>query len=219
MFGARRFLGLGTSKIGSSKLSIIRDKCGINTTSIRSIGNNSLSFSHVVAGNSKERELTNVVGVSKTNLKPVYRTVKYVLTCVFGKNNTHITYSAVVEDINYMKRQDTSKYNEAFLYYMKLPQKVKFNISTGCLGFRKAARGEYEAAFQTSAKAFQMIQEKNLLDKNIEIVMKDFGKGRAAFIAALTGKEGNGVRSNVTRISDKTALKFGGVRSPRVRRL
>ena len=110
-------------------------------------------------------------------------------------------------------------YNEKYLYYLRLPQKVKFAISTGCLGFRKALRGEYEAAFQTTTKVFQMIKEKGLMDKDIEIIMDDFGKGRTAFIAALNGKEGNEIRRKVTRISDKTALKFGGVRSPRMRRL
>lgn len=57
------------------------------------------------------------------------------------------------------------------------------------------------------------------MDKDIEIVMKDFGKGRNAFIAALNGKEGTGVRRAVKKISDATSLKFGGVRSPRPRRL
>lgn len=178
----------------------------------------------------KEQEVSNVVKPSisgsdrvgdqkKGGLRPHLLPVKYVLSCIFAKNNTHFTYSAVVEDVNFMKNNPEISYNDAFLYYLKLPQKVKFAISTGCLGFRKAARGEYEAAFQTSAKVFQMIQDKKLLDKDIEIVLKDFGKGRAAFIAALNGKEGTAIRKNVIRIGDKTPLKFGGVRSPRVRRL
>lgn len=145
--------------------------------------------------------------------------MKYKLNCVFRKNNTHFTYSAVVEDKNYLVNNPELSYNEKYLYYLRLPQKVKFAISTGCLGFRKALRGEYEAAFQTTTKVFQMIKEKGLMDKDIEIIMDDFGKGRTAFIAALNGKEGNEIRRKVTRISDKTALKFGGVRSPRMRRL
>ena len=145
--------------------------------------------------------------------------VRYLMSCLFTKNNTHITYSAVVEDTSFQQKNPTMSYNEKYLYYCKLPHKVKFAISTGCLGFRKAARGEYEAGFQTATRAFQMIEEKGLLDKNIEIVMKDFGKGREAFISALNGKEGNVVRNKISRIWDKTPLKFGGVRSPKIRRL
>lgn len=193
-----------------------------------------LSFSSItqsIRGDDSDGKISNVInpsistsdrgidgvrkGVFKANLVPV----KYILSCLFAKNNTHFTYSAVVEDVNYLKNNPDISYNKAFLHYLKLPQKVKFATSTGCLGFRKAARGEYEAAFQTSTKVFQMIQERRLLDKDIEIVFNDFGKGRAAFIAALSGKEGAAIRKNVIRISDKTPLKFGGVRAPRTRRL
>ena len=171
----------------------------------------------------QEQDISNVVspssGKNKNALRPNERPVKYILNCLFTKNNAHFTYSAIMEDVNFLKNNQDLSYNEKFLYYLNLPRKVKFSLSTGCLGFRKAARGEYEAAFQTSAKVFQMIQDKKLMDKDIEVVMKDFGKGRAAFIAALNGKEGTQLRKNVVRISDKTALKFGGVRAPRVRRL
>ncbi|QLL33326.1 hypothetical protein HG536_0E02370 [Torulaspora globosa] len=187
-----------------------------------------VSFSSITDSISSEKDISNLVtpssaavGNSKRGgkLRPQLVPVKYVLNCLFAKNNTHFTFSAVVEDVNYLRNNPDISYNEAFLYYLKLPQKVKFALSTGVLGFRKAARGEYEAAFQTSAKVFQMIQDKKLMNKDIEIVMREFGKGRAAFVAALNGKEGAAIRSHVTRISDKTPLKFGGVRAPRVRRL
>ncbi|AQZ11410.1 MRPS18 (YNL306W) [Zygosaccharomyces parabailii] len=183
-------------------------------------GTPTLSFSSIARLN-EQQEISNVVGPSKGKpaTKPNTRPVKYILNCLFTKNNTHFTYSAVMEDVNFLKNNENLSYNDKFLYYLNLPQRVKFSLSTGCLGFRKAARGEYEATFQTSAKVFQMIQDKKLMNKDIEIVMKDFGKGRAAFIAALNGKEGTQVRKNVIRISDKTPLKFGGVRAPRVRRL
>lgn len=145
--------------------------------------------------------------------------VKYILNCRFTKNNTHFTYSAVMEDKNFLTNNEQLSYNEKYLYYLKLPQKVKFHMSTGHLGFRKAARGEYEASFQTAAKLFETLQQKKLLDKNIEIVMRDFGKGRDAFISALNGKEGNLIRRHISRISDATELKFGGVKAPRPRRL
>lgn len=153
------------------------------------------------------------------NRKPDEQVVKYVLNCLFTKNNTHFTYSAVVEDRNFLANNAHLSYNDKFLYYLQLPQRVRLHLSTGQLGFRKAARGEYEATFQTAAKLFQTLRERQLLDKGVEIIMKDFGKGREAFIAALNGKEGNQVRPAVTRVSDATPLKFGGVRAPRRRRL
>lgn len=184
-----------------------------------SIGRNNKDISNVISPISGLGSEQNKDDGSKTARKAHEVPVKYVLNCIFGKNNSHFTYSAVVEDVNYLRNNPGLSYNEAFLYYLKLPQRVKFSVSTGYLGFRKAARGEYEASFQTAAKVFQMIHEKKLLNKEIEIVMKDFGKGRAAFVAALNGKEGNFIRKHIIRISDKTALKFGGVRSPRTRRL
>lgn len=145
--------------------------------------------------------------------------IKYILNCRFTKNNTHFTYSAVMEDRNFLANNPQLSYNEKYLYYLKLPQQVKFHLSTGHLGFRKAARGEYEASFQTATKLFETLYQKKLLDKNIEIVMRDFGKGRDAFISALNGKEGNLIRRHISRVADATELKFGGVKAPRPRRL
>ncbi|EHN00670.1 Mrps18p [Saccharomyces cerevisiae x Saccharomyces kudriavzevii VIN7] len=150
--------------------------------------------------------------------KPQEEVVKYILHGKFSKNNTHLTFSSVMEDKNFHKNKGLT-YNDTMLYYLNLPQKVRISISTGCLGFRKAARGEYEAAFQTSSRMFELIKEKGMLSKDIEVVMDDFGKGRAAFISALVGKEGANVVKKVVKISDATKLKFGGVRSPKMRRL
>ncbi|SCU98091.1 LADA_0H10528g1_1 [Lachancea dasiensis] len=187
-----------------------------------------VSFAGVAkAVNAASNPMSNVIAPqanasdvgSRASKKRNEHTVKYILNCLFTKNNTHFTYSAVVEDLNYLKNNADASYNKKFLYYLKLPQKVKFRLSTGNLGFRKAARGEYEATFQTSARLFQMAHQKKLLDRNVEIVMKDFGKGREAFIAALNGKEGTAFRKSVVRVSDATPIKFGGVRAPRQRRL
>lgn len=194
------------------------------SSTVRGLKESPASFADVAQAVNASNPMSNVISPSEEPGSRAYRkrgehTVKYVLNCLFSKNNTHFTYSAVVEDLNYAKNNPDASYNEKFLYYLKLPQKVRFRVSTGNLGFRKAARGEYEAAFQTSARVFQTIQQKKLLDRNIEIVLKDFGKGREAFIAALNGKEGTAVRRNVVRVSDATPIKFGGVRAPRQRRL
>lgn len=144
---------------------------------------------------------------------------KYILYCNFTKNNTHLTLSAVVEDLDFEKKSSDLTFNEKVLYYYRLPQKVKAAISTGQLGFRKSARGEYEAGFQTAAKMFAIMEEKGFLDKDLELVFKNFGKGRGAFEDALKGKEGDRIRAKIVRLSDNTKLKFGGTRSPKVRRL
>ncbi|KAL4930155.1 mitochondrial 37S ribosomal protein uS11m [Aspergillus undulatus] len=95
------------------------------------------------------------------------------------------------------------------------------SMGTGVLGFRKARRGGYDPAFQLSAHLFAQIQERGLLldIKNIEIIFRGFHQGRMAFTKALLGKEGQNIRGLVSRVADSTRIKFGGTRSPRVRRL
>ena len=55
--------------------------------------------------------------------------------------------------------------------------------------------------------------------EKLEVVMRGFGAGREAFQKALLGTEGRGIKGKVTRVTDSTRLKFGGVRSKNVRRL
>ncbi|KAH3678317.1 hypothetical protein WICMUC_001598 [Wickerhamomyces mucosus] len=195
-----------------------------------------LSFSGIVsnssssntAGKSPNGEILSSISVSSPSSNasglspnsPLSELIhKYVLHCNFTKNNTHLTLTAVTEDLNFLKKNPNLSTNEKILYYYQLPEIVKISISTGALGFRKSARGEYEATFQTAAKMFQLMEDKGYLDKNIEIVFKNFGKGREAFIDAIKGKEGNMIRPHVVRLQDDTKLKFGGTRSPKTRRL
>lgn len=144
---------------------------------------------------------------------------RYVLYGTFTRNNTLLTLTAVTEDLNHFKRNPNLSYNDQVLYHAFLPQKVKISLSGGNVGFRKSARGEYEAGFQTAAKMFQLMEQRGYLDKDLEIIVKNFGKGREAFTDALKGKEGNRIRNKIVRLSDNTKLKFGGVRAPRKRRL
>lgn len=149
---------------------------------------------------------------------------KVVLWKIYGafhRHNTLASLVAVVEDPEFMEKNQHLSYNDKVLYYMQLPHHPKMLISAGQLGFKKAQRQEYEAGFQVATKLFKTIEEKNLIGPNdkIELVLKDFGKGREAFLAALQGKEGSAIRSNIVRIYDNTTLKFGGVRSKKLRRL
>ncbi|ODQ79923.1 hypothetical protein BABINDRAFT_161589 [Babjeviella inositovora NRRL Y-12698] len=130
-----------------------------------------------------------------------------------------MTLTAEIEDLNFLERKAGLTYNQKVLYYLTLQEKVVMSHATGHFGFRKSQRGEYEAAFQTAASFFKKMEEKGCLDKPLELVLSEFGKGRQAFIAALEGKEGNKIRDNIIRVSDHTKIKFGGNRSPRRRRL
>lgn len=160
----------------------------------------------------------NAASTSVNKLPKKETTIKNILYCNFGKNNVHLALVSVVEDLNFLANNSQLSYNEKMLYYLQLPQKLRISLSTGNLGFKKAARGEYEAAYQTSCKMFSLIQERQYLD-DLELDFRNFGKGRQAFIDALLGKEGINIRQLVTKVSDSTKLKFGGVRSPAPRRI
>lgn len=139
----------------------------------------------------------------------------------FPKHNTHLSLVAVVEDLDFVEKNPNLSHNDKVLYYLQLPHHPKLHISAGQLGFRKSNRQEYEAAYQVATKMFKTIEEKNLIGPNdkVELIMKDFGKGRPPFLAALQGKEGTNIRSNIVRISDNTKLRFGGARPKKQRRL
>ena len=153
----------------------------------------------------------------KINEKIVY----WKLYSTFNRHNTRCTLVAVVEDLNFMENNPHLSYNEKVLYYLQLPHKVKYSVTAGQLGFRKSQRQEYEAGFQVAAKMFKTIQERNYIGPNdkIELILKNFGKGREAFQAALLGKEGSYLKNNIVRISDSTVIRFGGNRPKKLRRL
>lgn len=149
------------------------------------------------------------------------KVVLWKLYATFHRHNTLLSLVAVVEDLDFMEKNEHLTYNEKVLYYLQLPHHTKVHISAGQLGFRKAQRAEYEAGYQVSAKMFKTIEERNMIGPNdkVELILKDFGKGREAFLAALQGKEGSSIKSNIVRISDDTKLRFGGSRPKKLRRL
>lgn len=95
------------------------------------------------------------------------------------------------------------------------------SVSSGNIGFRKAARGSYEAAFQLGAYVMGRIDKQGLIKDihAIEIILRDFGPGREAFTKILLGADGKIIRDRVVRVMDSTKLKFGGTRSKKPRRL
>lgn len=113
------------------------------------------------------------------------------------------------------------------------------SYSAGNIGFRKAQRGSFDAAFQLAAYVMRTISDKGLLRstvfaeggsaeaarkleapiKEVEVVLRGWGKGREAVVKALLGAEGRFLREKIRYVSDDTKLKFGGTRSPNPRRL
>ncbi|KAJ8101906.1 hypothetical protein POJ06DRAFT_193910 [Lipomyces tetrasporus] len=121
----------------------------------------------------------------------------YVLHCLFNRNNTHLTLSAVYRD-----------------------EPVKqMCMSTGQVGFKKAARGEVEATYRLTVQFFARMVQRGMTDKPVEIILRNHNRNRTTFLDVLTGREGARVRRCVTRVTDGTRLRHGGVRPPARRRL
>lgn len=119
------------------------------------------------------------------------------------------------------------------------------SLSCGNIGLRKSQRSSYDACFQLAAFTFRKMAEKQwriggkkmtqnpwktLQDirkpaysggtgAGIEVVLRGFGPGRDAFQKALLGTEGRLIKPLISKVTDGTRLKFGGTRSPQVRRL
>ncbi|KAJ9606770.1 hypothetical protein H2200_008779 [Cladophialophora chaetospira] len=119
------------------------------------------------------------------------------------------------------------------------------SFSCGNLGLRNAQKASYDASFQLAAYTFRKMAEKqwklggvnnkgswltlssikkpghNLAGSSagIEVIMRGFGPGREAFQKALLGTEGRMIKPLICKVTDGTRLKFGGTRSPQVRRL
>lgn len=95
------------------------------------------------------------------------------------------------------------------------------SLSTGNINFRKSHRGTFDAAYQLVTYSIAQMIEKGFMQniQQLEIIMRGYGPGREAFQKALLGMEGRVIKSKVYRVTDSTRLKFGGTRSPAVRRL
>jgi small subunit ribosomal protein S11 len=98
---------------------------------------------------------------------------------------------------------------------------VLLSLSAGNVGFKKAGRGSYDAAFQLAAFVMRQMGEKGITGeiRSLEVVLRGFGAGREAVTKALLGTEGRLVRGKITAVVDATTLKQGGPRSKKPRRL
>ena len=108
------------------------------------------------------------------------------------------------------------------------------SFSSGNLGFRKAQRSQWDTCYQVAGYTLRKMMEKQwrkggnksnspqqtMSDvSRLEVIVRGFGPGRDAFQKALLGPEGRLIKQKIVRVTDATRLKFGGCRSPNVRRL
>jgi small subunit ribosomal protein S11 len=94
-------------------------------------------------------------------------------------------------------------------------------FSGGSCGFKKGNRASYEAGYQCAVKAFGRIEKELEVNGRLEldVFFKGFGQGREALHRALLTSEGQNIRPLVKTVTDKTAIKIGGTRAPKARRL
>ncbi|KAJ1801115.1 hypothetical protein LPJ75_006461 [Coemansia sp. RSA 2598] len=93
--------------------------------------------------------------------------------------------------------------------------KVLINASGGTVGFRKAQRAGFEAAYQATAWIASKVKERGIPVRKVEIRLKGFGAGREASFKAI-----NSVTNwPVCRIIDNTPIPFNGCRPKKARRL
>ncbi|KAJ2878202.1 hypothetical protein IWW38_006381 [Coemansia aciculifera] len=93
--------------------------------------------------------------------------------------------------------------------------KVIVNASGGTVGFKKAQRAGFEAAYQATASIAATIKERGINVKAMELRLKGFGAGREAAFKAVHSVT-NWV---VVRIVDATPIPFNGCRPRKARRL
>lgn len=93
--------------------------------------------------------------------------------------------------------------------------RVLVNTSGGLAGFKKAQRGQPEAAYQATQLLLKKCQEKNLVINNLEILLNGFGSGREVVFRAVKAL----TDWKISRITDATPIAFNGCRPKKARRL
>lgn len=136
------------------------------------------------------------------------------------KHNTHITLVQPARSAADTAHLRTAGSKTSATEQKKIVDTL-LSISTGNIGFKKAGRGSYDAAFQLAAFALKQIQERGIQRdiRKLEVVLRGFGAGREAVTKALLGTEGRNIRGKISSVVDATRLKQGGPRSKKPRRL
>lgn len=136
------------------------------------------------------------------------------------KHNTHLTLVQPPKPASETTSSGISSTNASAADQKKMVD-VLLSISAGNIGFKKAGRGSYDAAYQLTAFTLKTMQERGMMHdiKKLEIVMRGFGAGREAVTKAILGAEGRNIRDRISAVLDATRLKIGGTRSPKPRRL
>ncbi|KAJ2584010.1 hypothetical protein GGH95_000663 [Coemansia sp. RSA 1836] len=93
--------------------------------------------------------------------------------------------------------------------------KVIVNASGGTVGFKKAQRAGFEAAYQATASIAATVKERGINVRAVELRLKGFGTGREAAFKAVHSL----TSWAVTRIVDTTPIPFNGCRPRKARRL
>ncbi|ANB15465.1 mitochondrial 37S ribosomal protein YmS18 [Sugiyamaella lignohabitans] len=145
------------------------------------------------------------------------QTVGYVLHGKFTNNNTMLTLTRRYVRVGKLAEKLTDQ--EKIIDQVRPMQEVLGTISSGQLGFRGSKKNSYEASFQTTSRMFKLMEEKGYLNERLEIVFRQFGEGREAFLNVLNGKEGTKIRPIIYRVTDASKIRFGGDRPPGRRRV
>jgi small subunit ribosomal protein S11 len=154
------------------------------------------------------------------NLDAEHEQKPHRLHVLSTKHNTHLTLVQPPRPASQTASSGISATNASAADQKKMVDML-LSISAGNIGFRKAGRGSYDAAYQLTAFTLKTMKERGMLRdiKKLEIVMRGFGPGREAFTKAILGAEGRDIRSRISAVLDATRLKIGGTRSPKPRRL
>ncbi|KAG8745463.1 hypothetical protein FRC10_008006 [Ceratobasidium sp. 414] len=94
----------------------------------------------------------------------------------------------------------------------------------GTVGFKGVGKSGYEAGYQCALRIFDRIAQLKKTINNahgelkIELCLNGmFGQGREAMYRALMTQEGELVRSLISRVTDRTAIRVGGTRPKKKR--
>lgn len=136
------------------------------------------------------------------------------------KHNTHLTFVQPPRPASQTTSSSVSATSASAKDQKKMVD-VLLSISCGNIGFKKAGRGSYDAAYQLAAFALKQMLEKGMLRDmhRLEVVLRGFGAGREAVTKVILGSEGRFIRNRIISVVDATRLKQGGPRGKKPRRL